>query len=93
MKSEMTSKLSIWNVTYLSHLQGNMAPPSLSQESTIFLIECFKDEPSLWDFNNENYSKKEKRISVLKRIVKKMTDNRDNVSGIIFALNNVDRTL
>ena len=55
--------------------------PSLSPASTIYLIECFKDESCLWDFNNDQYNKKDKRASALKRIVQKMKENGDEISG------------
>ena len=51
----------------------------LSKTSTISLIEAFKDEPCLWDFNHKNYSKKEKRTAAFRRIKEKMKE--DNLSG------------
>ena len=49
--------------------------PTLPPLSIALLIDCFKNEVCLWDFNHKHYNKKEKRAAALKRIVEKLADN------------------
>lgn len=68
--------------TILPHFGIEMAP-TLSKTSTLLLIELFKDEPCLWDYNNDNYNKKNKRAAALQRIIEKMEEGGDTLSGIL----------
>ena len=60
--------------------------PTLNQQSTFHLIEYFKEEPCLWDFNNDDYNKKNKRAAALRRIIEKMEEHGEKLSGNFFIL-------
>lgn len=57
--------------------------PSLNQESTLHFIEYFKEELCLWDFNNEEYNKKNKRAAAIQRIIQKMGEIGDTLTGTL----------
>ncbi len=58
--------------------------PLFSQPAILLLIESFKDEPCLWDFNNPNYNKKNKRSNALQRIITKLAEMGEKLTSNCF---------